>query len=218
MTPAPLFLNRDASFDWLIALPFGVACDGHPPERFRAVGRSAAWFLAAPGGEVAGFVIHRLREVDLEATAHAELWEGPRFEAPALALSGATAGEIAFAAQHRLRGQSTHNRVLFDAAVGLGREPEAIEAWRQCLQCGDVMAHYGLGYSLLEHGRAHEAHAHLREYVRLCPRNAWAWCFLGRAAGAIGERGAAREALQRAVALEAVGADRTDAAALLGAM
>ena len=58
----------------------------------------------------------------------------------------------------------------------------------------------------------------LREYVRLCPRNAWAWCFLGRAAGAIGERGAAREALQRAVALEAVGADRTDAAALLGAM
>ena len=62
MTPAPLFLNRDASFDWLIALPFGVACDGHPPERFRAVGRSAAWFLAAPGGEVAGFVIHRLRD------------------------------------------------------------------------------------------------------------------------------------------------------------
>jgi tetratricopeptide (TPR) repeat protein len=211
----PLFLNRDADYDWLIALPFGRVCDGHPPEQFRRVTEHAAWFLDEPGGEIIGFVVHGLRDADLESSEHAPLWTGARFDAPALALHAATAGEIAFAAQHRLRDESTINRCFFDAAVALGDDPDAIAVWRQCLETGDAMAHYGLGYSLIAHGRHREAHAHLREYVRLCPRNAWAWCYLGQAYSGMGEPQAARDALRRAVELEAGGNEETDAEELL---
>jgi hypothetical protein len=37
----------------------------------------------------------------------------------------------------------------------------AVALWRQCLEAGDSMAHYSLGYTLLELGRAREAYGHL---------------------------------------------------------
>ena len=77
------------------------------------------------------------------------------------------------------------------------------------------MAHYGLGYTLVEVGQPLEAYAHLRHYVELEPTNSWAWCWLGRASAAAGRTGEARTAYRRALALEADGALETDASELL---
>ena len=63
-------------------------------------------------------------------------------------------------------------------------------------------AHYGLGYTLLSLDRPHDAYRYLRYYTELTPANAWAWCFRGQAAEAMGEPAEARDCYQRAVELE----------------
>jgi Flp pilus assembly protein TadD len=80
-----------------------------------------------------------------------------------------------------------------------------------CLETGDLMAHYGLGYTLHELGRYRESYRHLRAYTEITPSNAWAWCWLGYTCTALGELGEARTAYQRAVELEEAGGDKTDA-------
>ncbi|MDP9439260.1 MAG: tetratricopeptide repeat protein, partial [Actinomycetota bacterium] len=91
-----------------------------------------------------------------------------------------------------------------------GEEAEGL--WRYCLQSGDLMAHYALGYTLYELGRHREAYRHLRAYAELVPSDGWAWCWLGKAAEAIGEREEARSAYEEAIALDG---DETDAPELL---
>ena len=130
---------------------------------------------------------------------------------PALGLRDSTAGEIVLAARPFLGGRSTVNRVYFNAAMrARGREAE--EAWRYCLQSGDLMAHYGLGYTLHELGRSREAYRHLRAYTELVPADGWAWSWLGKACEAMGEAAEARSAYARAIALDG---DATDAPRLL---
>ena len=80
------------------------------------------------------------------------------------------------------------------------------------------MAHYGLGYTLLELGRDREAYPHLRAYAELVPHTAWAWCWLGQACAAMGETAEARRAFERAIALTGEGGDETDAEELLAAL
>jgi Flp pilus assembly protein TadD len=80
------------------------------------------------------------------------------------------------------------------------------------------MAHFGLGYTLYELGRFPEAYRHLRHYTEIAPCGGWNWCWLGRAAEAIGETGEARNAYERALALEDAGHEETDAAELLDAL
>jgi tetratricopeptide (TPR) repeat protein len=200
-----LFINRDAGYDWLIALEFGRVCDGHPSEQFRTVDGACAYMLDSPGGRrVTGFVVHKLREFD--ALARPRLFRGPRFDVALFGLSAATAGEIILAAQAHLGDESTTNRIFFDAAVDA--EPTAAEAlWRQCLECGDSMAHYGIGHTLLGAGRPRDAYGHLRYYAELAPANAWAWCSLGQACEALGELTDARAAYAQAIELD----DGTDA-------
>lgn len=48
------------------------------------------------------------------------------------------------------------------------------------------------------------------------PRNAWGWCWLGRACAGIGEVSEARSAYAKAIELERSGGERTGARELLG--
>jgi tetratricopeptide (TPR) repeat protein len=107
--------------------------------------------------------------------------------------------------------------MYFDMATGLQGE-QALAAWRCCLEAGDSMAHFALGYTLYELERYREAYAHLRLYTELAPHAAWNWCWFGKAALAIGETQEARSALKRAVELTAQGDHETDAPELLAAL
>lgn len=212
MAPLPLFINRDVDYDWLIALAFGRVLDGQPDDHRADAGEDAAWILDRPGGEVIGFAVQQLSEFDADA-ANA-LWTGPRFAAPTLGLAEASAGEIVIASQARFARFSTLNRRFFDAAIGSDGD-EALCAWMACLETGDAMAHYGLGYTLVELGRYREAYAHLRFYTELAPFNGWAWCWLGQAAAGLGSPDEARAAYARALELEEAGGFETDAVELL---
>ncbi len=103
-------------------------------------------------------------------------------------------------------------------ALDAGDTEEAVGLWRMCLECGDQMAHYGIGPVLHHLGRHREAYRHLRFYAELVPEDAWAWCWLGRACEALGEEREAREAYERAVALEEAGGFETDAPELLATL
>ena len=76
------------------------------------------------------------------------------------------------------------------------------------------MAHFGLGYTLYDLGRYRESYRHLRYYAGLGPAAPWNWCWLGKAAEAMGERGEARAAYLRAIELSAA-PDDTEAPELL---
>ena len=71
------------------------------------------------------------------------------------------------------------------------------------------MAHFALGYTLYELGRFRESYAHLRHYAELAPLGSWNWCWLGKAAAAIGETAEAERAYRRAIELTKRG-DRRD--------
>ena len=217
MDALPLYISRDADGDWLTALPLGRVSDGQPEDHYLYLGDAFRWCLDGAAGQVIGFEIVELRTFDADEPDYAEIWDGPRFDAPLLALTRATAGEIAVAAQRRYEDESTLNRAYFDRAVGLSGE-EALGPWWLCLESGDSMAHYGLGYTLLDLGRVPEAYGHLRYYTELVPTNAWAWCWLGKACAALGQTTEARGAYRRAIAIEEAGGYETDAPELLEAL
>src|ERR1700735_542506 len=79
------------------------------------------------------------------------------------------------------------------------------------------MAHFGLGYTLYDLGRYRESYRHLRYYAGLGPAAPWNWCWLGKAAEAIGELGEARAAYLRAIELSAA-PDDTAAPELLASL
>ena len=93
------------------------------------------------------------------------------------------------------------------AAGSEDRYEDAVKLWRACLETGDLMAHYGLGYTLYELGDFRGAYRHLRAYTEITPDNGWAQSWLGRTCIALGERDEARSALQKAIALEEEGGD-----------
>lgn len=164
MKSLPLYVSRDHEYDWLVALEFGRVLDGQPDDHFLPVDDNAAFVLDGPGGDVVGVWVDDLRDYDPAAPGSEALWRGPRFDVPLLGLRDAYAGELVLAAQASLLTESTINRCYFDMAVS--EEPdEAVKTWRLCLESGDSMAHYGLGYTLLELDRPRDAYRHLRTYV-----------------------------------------------------
>lgn len=209
-----LFLSFDADLDWLEAAPFGVVMDRQGPDRWRGVSEHFGWFLERGSGEPVGFKVQGFSLFSPETPEVAEIFEGPRFHCPALGLNDVTAGEIVLAAPSFLGGESTVDRKYFDAAMATsGRE--ALEYWTGALQSGNCMAHYGAGYTLIELGRNHEAYRHLRAYTELVEGDAWAWAYRARAAAAIGETAEAVACCMRALELETVYGEATDAADLL---
>jgi tetratricopeptide (TPR) repeat protein len=151
---------------------------------------------------------------DADAAEVAGIWEPPLYDAPVLGLRAASAGEIVLAARALFGGRSSVNRRFFDAATAAEGE-QALAHWLACLQAGDSMAHFGLGYTLHDLGRHREAYRHLRHYTEIAPELTWGWCWFGRAAASIGETGEARAAFGRAIALEEAGGEVTDARTLL---
>jgi tetratricopeptide (TPR) repeat protein len=215
--PLPrLYLNHLPEYDWLIALEFGRVDDGQPRELWRGLTEHVGVLLDAPGGDPVGFKITGLSAFDAEARDEPAIWEAPRFHVPQLGLPEAPIGEIVLALRALVGAAPTINRVYFGEAVNEKGE-EALGSWQCCLEAGDGMAHFALGYTLYDLGRFHEAYRHLRYYAQIAPAGAWNQCWYGKAAEAIGEVEEARAAYHRALALE--GADQeTDAAELLAAL
>ena len=226
-----LRVSYDAHEDFLLALVFGETIDGHlddetepfaelPDEETGELEEAGWFYFRGPGGPLIGFGIDRASAWDLHGelfSADAPLWDDPRFDVPTLALRNATVGEIMLAAESFIQ-SSTADVVWFGEAVDAGcdgRWDEAEELWRSCLESGDMRAHYGLGYTLVELGRPREALGHLAMYTEICPRNAWAWVWRGRAAEAVGEPADAASCFRRALECEALGSTETTAAELL---
>ena len=214
--PLPrLYINHVAEYDWLIALEFGRVDDGQPPDNWRGVSEDFGFLHDAPASRCVGFKLVGLSEFDAEAPDVRAIWTGQRFDVPLLGLSAAHAGEIVVAVRALLGGQSTINRYYFNEAVGEDEPEKALALWICCLEAGDSMAHFGLGYTLYELGQHQEAYRHLRHYTEIAPHGSWNWCWYGKAAEKVGELAEARRAYGRAMELEREGDHETDAAELL---
>lgn len=212
-----LFISYIPDRDHFVALEYGRSPEGQLPGTWQNVGESAAFLHDGPGGPIVGFGLDEFSVADLDAPGYAPLWNGPRFTAPLVGLAEASAGEIVLAARTFLAGRPTLNRRIFDAAVDAQSEDRHVSLgrWLDCLESGDAMAHFAVGYSLYELGSLHEAYRHLRHYAEIAPGTAWNWRWYGRAAEAIGETGEAVRAYERAVDL---GDEDTDADSLLRAL
>lgn len=210
-----LFLSHDVGYDYLSAIEYGRVMEGQPAGCWRPLDEDFAFFRPPRMRRDRGFHVRDFSEFDVDDEAVAAIWSGQRFAVPLLGLTNATAGEIIVGARAYFGDEPSINRVYFDAGTKLHGE-DAVAVWRCCLESGDLMAHFALGYTLFELERFREAYAHLRRYVDLAPDNAWNWCWYGKAAMAIGERAEARRAFRRALRLTARGGDETDAAEMLG--
>ena len=210
-----LYLNHIAELDWLIALEFGRVDDGQAHEQWRGVSDSFGFLRDGVDRPEVGFKIVDFADFDPDDPAVAEIWSAPHFDVPVLGLRAVTPGEIILGARALFQGESSINRQFFSAAMGADGL-KALSLWRACLQAGDAMAHFGLGYTLYDLGRFQEAYRHLRHYTEIAPCGSWNWCWLGKAAEALGETSEARTDYERALELEDEGGEETDAAERLG--
>lgn len=212
-TDRPLFLSHDPEQDWLVAVEFGAVLDGRADDEYIPIDEHRAYARRDVGGPVIGFVLNRYSVYD--PAEHPELFGGHRFDVPVLGLEQASLNEIVLSARATLGPLATADVMFFDAAVQEQGTENAEIAWRVCLATGNLKAHFGLGYTLWEAGRFHEAYRHLRRYTELAKRNSWAWCWLGKACVSLGEVSEAKAAFERALELEAAGGFETDAKELL---
>lgn len=201
MSRPPLYLSHDAGDDWLSAIAFGRVGEGQPAGCWLELAPGIGVLHDRPGGTAVGFLVKGLSRFDADAAPPA-VWEPPLFDVPAAGLRAVSVGEATLGARAVLGGRSTLNRELFHRAAEAEGE-DAARLWRACLEAGDPMAHYGLGYALHELGRHREAYRHLRHSTEIAPCLAWAWCWRGKAAEAIGETREAACAYRRAIALGA---------------
>jgi hypothetical protein len=227
-----LRLSYDADLDFLWALVPGEVVDGQLDDEITVMAERededgdlvefAWWCHRGPGGPLVGFGIAGAFAWSLrDEPDDAPIWDQPRVDVPTLGLRDASVGEIVASAQRGIRG-STPDVLYFDAAVAAksvdGDLERAEVLWRACLECGEMKAHFGLGYTLCDLGRPREALGHLMAYTEICPRNAWAWVWRGRAAEAMGERAEAIASYRRALECEAAGSYETDAEEFLAAL
>ena len=210
----PVRISYDADHDFLWVLKHGETTDGQRADETDIPWDDVYVYRRGPGGPVIGFGVDGPYELELPEPDQ-PLLPDVRFDAPTLALRNATAEEVLLAARRAVNGFSTPDVVLFDLAVEAGSDPDteldAETLWCQCLAAGDPKAHFGLGYTLCDLGRPHEAYGHLAEYARILPRNSWAWAWLGQAAEGIGEPREAARCYRRAIRLAREGSFDTDA-------
>jgi hypothetical protein len=219
-TQIPLHLSVNATDDWLEAIEFGSVVDGRPSAQLIEISEDVRYVLRSSRGPVCGFTVHRYTKVDLDSL-EADVFEGPRFSVPLLGLDRASLGEVVLAARARFD-VSTADVCFFMLALSCAEEEGDLEAaaghWLSCVEAGDMRGLFGLGYTLYDLGRYHDAYGHLRRYTELAPHNSWAWLWLGRAAEGIGELDEARAAYRRAIRREREGSFRTDALERLRAL
>ena len=164
-----LYINDVADYDCLIALEFGRVDDAQPPDNWRGVTEELGYLHDGPGGRPLGFKVIDFSTFDPSTEEVEEIWGEPLFDVPLLGLSAAPAGEIVLAARALLGDEATINRDYFDEAVRMEDPQEALPLWLACLESGDSMAHFALGYTLYELGRFPEAYRHIR-HSTLCSR------------------------------------------------
>lgn len=214
-----LQISYDQDLDFLWALVPGEVIDGQMDDEIEELEEEFFLYRRGPDGPVIGFGLDGLSDFDPDDES--PVWDGPRFDAPTLALRDAAPGEIILAARATLR-ESTPDVVYFDLAVAAKSEEGGLELaewhWRPCLAAGDMKAHFGLGYTLCDLGRHREGYGHLRMYTEITPRNSWAWMWLGVAAEGMGERAEAASYYRKAIELEELGSYETDAQAALDAL
>ena len=210
-----LYLSHDPGLDVLHAKEFGTPDDGVPDDAWRPVSDNFGFFSIDERGPVAGFTVTDFSAFDADAEEVAAIWDEPLFDVPLLALREAPAGAIIRAAAIHFDGRPSLNRLHFNLAVNKSGE-EALPHWLACLEAGDSMAHFAIGYTLYELGRFHDAYRHLRYYAEMAPSHPWNWVWFGKAAAALGATGEARDAYLRAIQLEdEQGEEETDAEELL---
>ncbi len=194
-----LYINHIAEFDWLIALEYGRVDEGQRDDAWTGITENFGYLFERE--RCVGFKLIGFSEFDLDAPEHEPLWSGPRFDAPTLALSNCSAGEVILAARAHYGDRSSTNRLYFNAAIEAQSTDESLAEWLGCVESGDSMAHYGLGIALYDRGEYTRAYTHLRFYATIAPREAWAQFWLARAALAIGEHAEAGAAARKAQAL-----------------
>jgi tetratricopeptide (TPR) repeat protein len=215
VTSRPLHLTVDPWWDTMHCLAFGTVSDGLlQSQRLVADSGDLIFVVQDPdAGPVLGFEICGLSEFELpDDDDDVEVWDGPRFEVPRLGLVAASAGEIVLAVQAQFGDDPTADAMHAHSAMRAKSPVDALPHWELALDAGDMRAHFGLGYTLVEAGRPDRGYAHLRRYTELAPSNAWAWCWLGRCCEALDRRSEARAAYERAIATEALCGMETDAA------
>jgi tetratricopeptide (TPR) repeat protein len=212
VTPLPLHLTVDPWWDSLHCLAFGTVSDGITAEQHLVADACDLAFVVQDpsAGPVLGFEIWNLSEFELPDD-DPEIWDGPRFCVPRLGLVDASAGEIVLAVRAQLGSDPTADALHFHTAIAAQTAQDAIPHWELALDAGDMRAHFGLGYSLVEAGRPDRGYTHLRRYTELAPTNAWAWCWLGRCCEALGSDREAATAYERAIAAEQLCGMDTDA-------
>lgn len=212
-------VSYDEPFDFLTAAVPNVVIDGLLADEVDEPLDGLYVFHRGPDGPVVGFGVDDAFAWDVIGNEEDVVWNDAelRFDVPTLGLRDASIGAIVLAAQGTIQG-STPDVEMFRAAVHESAEDnwgEAEELWRQCLAGGEMKAHYGLGYTLLELGRPHDAFGHFVTYTELTPRLAWGWRYRGLAAAGMGDVDEARKCYERAIECEDEGSDETDADELL---
>lgn len=215
-----LRISYDADQDFLWALVPGAVIDGQGDEETDELLDGLYLWREGAGGPFKGFGVDGAFAWDVIDQTEGFVWgdQALRFDVPTLALRNASIGEIVLAAQKMVVG-STPDVVLFDQAVNKSSNDEWEEAeqlWRMCLATGEMKAHFGLGYTLVELGRPQEAFGHLAMYTEITPNLAWAWVWRARAAEEMGELAEARSCLEHAIEVD--DEDETDAAERLDAL
>lgn len=195
-----IHINNIPELDWLIALEFGRVDEGQQPELWHGVTEQFG-YLYNEEGRALGFKALEVSNIDLSRPEYAELWSGPQFCAPTLALESAPAAEVILAARAFFDGSPSINRIYFSEAIESAGSAQELFSWQACIETGDCMAHYGLGVALMERGDAKRAYKHLRYYATIAPYEPWAQYWYARAALASDQRDEAARALQRATAL-----------------
>lgn len=222
VTGKPLQLTVDRPMDWLIAIEFGQVIDGKCDAQYVTVDDNFRYVLDEPDGYLIGFVIDNFESFDpasIEEIWESEIFDVPAFDVPILGLESAAAEAISTLSAVVFAGISTIDADYFHRAVEVTDQgEEKVKRWRSCLAAGTLKAHFGLGYSLCEVERFHEAYTRLRRYTELVPRNSWAWCWLGDACVGCGDLDEARQAYDQALRLERVGSFETNAEERLAAL
>ena len=209
----PLHLTVDPWWDKLHCLAFGTVSDGLiEGQRLIAESGDLIFVVQDPEvGPVLGFEILGLSQFELP-DEDPEVWDGPRFSVPRLGLADASAGEIVLAVRAQIGNDPTADAMHFHTAIAAKSAQDALPHWELALDAGNMCAHFGLGYTLVEAGRPDRGYAHLRRYAELVPANSWAWCWLGRCCEALGRNSEARTAYEQAIAVEELCGLGTDAA------
>jgi hypothetical protein len=214
----PMHLTVDPEWDLIEVLAYGSVTDLIGSDRYVVLVEDHLALVLGPAlDEVTGFVVRGAAKFDVLAHEDVEdIWNGPRFRVPVLGLTDASVGEILLAIGGRFAAdEPTADAMHFHAAIQETEPARAVVQWQLALEAGDMKAHYALGYTLCENGAFREAYDHLRHYTEIAQNNAWAWCWYGKASAGCDLLGEARDAYERAIAIDE---HETDAPELLAAL